>query len=44
MKDKDVDILSGTGTVVRDLTESYEDDLDIPWIRAIEVNPATPHI
>ena len=43
MTDNDNDSLSGTGSVVRTLTDSYEMDVDFPNSSVRSSAPSTPH-
>ena len=43
MIDDGIEISSGTGTVVHDLTDSYEEDIETPKVFVVNSNPTTSH-
>ena len=42
MIDNDIDISSGTGRIVRNLTDSYEEDVETPKVCIVNSNPTNP--
>ena len=44
MTDDDIEIPSGTGTIVCNLTDSCEENIETPKVCVVNSNPTTPHI